>query len=736
MAIKIRQAVFAGATVVLLSPLGAHSGDEIELQTVTVTSRVERPLIETIGTVSLITADELAFSQQQNLGDVAATEPGISVRSDPGRFGAESIAIRGIGGNRVAIEVDGVPLNKGFAVRNFSNAGRLLPDLALAERVEILRGPASALYGSDALGGVVSVSTWQPRRWLATSGRDAALRATVGYQTADDSRRALLQAGADTGAIAAMLALDASRGSELQSEGNALGPNPREYHSDSALLRLAFGRGSQPVEAGIAYERFRQTTDIAASVGQPGTFASTTSLLGDDASTRTTAFLAHSIGDDSTGWGRWSARVFHSRSEIVQLTDEHRRATPPRQPQPLSIERGFEFDQRLSGIKLIGERNVTTGSFEHRALWGLDVTTSRIEELRDGLQTPLPDGTPTRVILGEAFPLRDFPISETHEAGLFAEDELRPAAGRWTLRAGLRVDDIRLRPRVDALWLEDNPTGAVARVSRRALSPRLGWTYALSARTRLFAQYAHGFRAPPFEDVNIGLDLPALGVRALPNPDLRPERSDGVEFGLRTGGARLYGTLSLFGTRYRDLIESKVNLGRDPVSGLTLFQSQNIAEVAIYGIEADLRTELGDWSPRLGRWSARLTGSLIEGRDTLLDEPLNAVDPPRATLSARYRVPPARAAFELRVTTVAAKTAVADPPLGTALARTAGYTTVDGLAQIGMGRRVTLHLFAGNLLDRSYREWADVRGRASDDPLLPLYNRPGRNLSISLDWRY
>jgi len=714
----------------------SHAEFTPELQTVTITSRAERPLIESIGTVSLITANELDFSLQQNLRDVAATEPGIAVRNDPGRFGFEGIAIRGIGGNRVAVEVDGVPLSKAFAIGNYSSAGRLLPDLTLAERVEILRGPASALYGSDALGGVVSVSTWRPRRWLDLRGESAALRATVGFQGADDSRRALIQAAAETRAVAAMIAVDRTTGSETQSEGNGLGPNPRDFQSDSALLRLEFGNGDHPLEAGIAFDRFRQTTDVAALVGQPGRFATTTQLLGDDESKRTTAFLAYSLGNDAQGWGRWSARLFYTDIDTLQLSDEQRRSAPPRQPQPLHIERQFEFQQRLAGVKLLGERSGSAWHFEHRVLWGLDYLDSRITEQRDGLQTSLPSGPSTQSILGESFPLRDFPISDTREIGLFFEDEIRPQAGRWTLRTGVRIDDTRLEPRVDALWLTNNRNLAAVRVARRALSPRVGWSWSVSPQTLLFAQYAHGFRAPPFDDVNIGLDYPAFGVRAIPNPDLQPERSDGIELGLRTESRRLYGSISLFATRYRDLIESKVNLGRDPVSGLTLFQSRNIAAAEIYGVEADLRAELGDWSAALEQWSARVTATLTEGRDTHANQPLNAIDPARVTASARYRLPSDRAAIELRITGVAAKTDVADPPASTPLARTGGYATVDLSGQIKLGERTALRVGANNLLDRSYREWADVRGRAADDPLLPLYQLPGRNFALNLDWRY
>ncbi|MFT3952928.1 MAG: TonB-dependent receptor plug domain-containing protein [Piscinibacter sp.] len=101
------------------------------------------------------------------------TEPGISVSNSPTPSGAGNFFIRGIGDNRVRLEIDGVRVpdypgsnvGAGLYTRDFVDYDSL-------KRVEIIRGPASALYGSDAIGGVVSFVTKDPGDYLREVGRD------------------------------------------------------------------------------------------------------------------------------------------------------------------------------------------------------------------------------------------------------------------------------------------------------------------------------------------------------------------------------------------------------------------------------------------------------------------------------------------------------------------------------------------------------------------------------------
>ncbi|HAJ04395.1 MAG TPA: TonB-dependent hemoglobin/transferrin/lactoferrin family receptor, partial [Brevundimonas sp.] len=112
------------------------------------------------------------------------------VRRAPARFGAalgtlgrarnEDFVIRGIGGNRVLIQVDGIRSPQGFTF-GAQEAGRGgYTDVSLVKSVEILRGPASALYGSDGVAGAVSFTTKDPVDMLGAS-RNWTARARVAY---------------------------------------------------------------------------------------------------------------------------------------------------------------------------------------------------------------------------------------------------------------------------------------------------------------------------------------------------------------------------------------------------------------------------------------------------------------------------------------------------------------------------------------------------------------------------
>ena len=208
-------------------------------------------------------------------------------------------------------------------------------------------------------------------------------------------------------------------------------------------------------------------------------------------------------------------------------------------------------------------KEYTGVSVSHRLGFGVEYRERETEEFRDGLSTDLGSGARTNVILGEVFPLRDFPISTTRETAVFIEDTV--SVGDWTVIAALRADRFELAPSADPMYLEDYPFAELVSLDESDLSPKLGVIYKLTPGVDVYAQYSHGFRAPPYADANIGLDIPFFNYRAIPNPELRSESSDGIDLGLRWHGVASSARVSVFRTRYEDFIESKVRLGIDPV---------------------------------------------------------------------------------------------------------------------------------------------------------------------------
>jgi vitamin B12 transporter len=147
------------ASLVLLSLCcaavnAAGASDESVVITAT---RLPTPELEIASSVTVVTADDIAARQERTFSELLRDIPGLNVVQEGGSGGLTSVFMRGTNSNHVKVLVDGIdvsdPSNAG-AVFDF---GQLLTQDI--ERVEVLRGPQSGLYGSDAIGGVINVIT-------------------------------------------------------------------------------------------------------------------------------------------------------------------------------------------------------------------------------------------------------------------------------------------------------------------------------------------------------------------------------------------------------------------------------------------------------------------------------------------------------------------------------------------------------------------------------------------------
>ena len=167
-------------------------------EVVVVANKHERSRREITANVSVFDEEDFRFELASSIADVFRYAPGIDYESDRSRFGAETINIRGIAGNRVAILLDGVPVSDQFDVGSFSNATRDLVNAGFVSNIEVLHGPASALYGSSAIGGVVAMRSVDPRLLTRSAGQggrlvsnwrddDSSLTATAIHAVSSDS---------------------------------------------------------------------------------------------------------------------------------------------------------------------------------------------------------------------------------------------------------------------------------------------------------------------------------------------------------------------------------------------------------------------------------------------------------------------------------------------------------------------------------------------------------------------
>ena len=695
---------------------------------VVVASKRPRSLSDVVGQVSLIDADFIERFLVENVDDLLRYEPGLNIESSGTRFGGNAINIRGIGGNRVAIEVDGVPVRDRFAVGSYSDGGRILSETDRIKRLEVLYGPASTLYGSDALGGVMAITTWDPDDLLALGNGKSRYSLRAGYKGANDSivGSGLAAWGNDRNGF--MFAATWRDGHELDNQAPADTPkDEQDWNSQDYFLRYTHDtqKGNRLRFTLNDYQRDIKT-NIDSLLGN-GRFRSTTSLQGDDSDENRKLSFDYQF---SNNWGNGVVRVFDVNSSTQQLTHEERAASS----RPVRLERYFQYDQDFRGLELNLFRDISLARSEHHFGVGFEFQRTDSSEIRNGFQQSLIDGSISNVVLGEDLPVRDFPNSHTDELGLFLQDEISLGDGRWELVPAIRYDYYDLEPRPDAIYLEDNPETEVVAINEDNLSPRLGVLYHINEKFGVYAQYVNGFRAPPFEDANIGLDIPLFNIRAIPNPDLKSETSKGLELGLRYMSDSTRLTLALFDTHYDDFIETKARIGIDPESGVLLFQSRNIDQARIYGLDLRLEQDLAAWSETLENWSLNGAAYWSRGENQENDQPLNSVSPPQLVLGISWYSSDGRWNTNLAGTFTAEQDRI-DETAG-ARFHTPSWVTADLTAVWHINDHFDLRAGVYNLTDETYWRWSDVSLFSPDNPMLDLLSRPGRNYSISARFQW
>ena len=713
-------AALALLAVPIVSLAGDSPIDETIDQVVVVAHKDERSIRDVAATVTVLSRSELNAELATSISDAFRYVPGVNYEGAGTRFGAEGINIRGIGGNRVAILVDGVPLADQFDTGSFSNATRDFIDAGLVQDIEVLHGPASALYGSSAIGGVVAVRTPDPSDIVRRGRFGAELLGT--WRGSDNSAHGQVMAALGDDSFGFLAGYSRRNGEQTDSAAAPSDVDTRDNTRETALLKFISDNRFGHTFRASALRQEGHTLSALNSMLGTGRYRSTTALKGDDHQRMDVVNLAYEFGSPESWVDSGVLRSFWEQTDIDQYTLDERAAART----PVSIDRLFSYDQEIRGIELNLWKDFSGETTAHRIGMGVEYRDRRTEEFRDGLTGIAFLELFDHVLLGEVFPLRDFPVSDTTETAAYFEDTMS-VGENWTVIAALRADRYELSPDVDAMYLIDYPDYETTHLDESDISPKLGVIYSITPGVDAYVQYSHGFRAPPYSDANVSLELPLFRVRAVPNPDLESESSDGFDIGLRWYGLRSTARVSVFRTDYTNFIETKVNIGVDPVSGYTQFQSQNIEDTTIEGIEAGWKLRFGDTEQFMFDGSA----FYARGDNKGTGKPVNSVGPAQAVVGFSWFS--ADETRELRLKSTLADAYDRVDESASELFKPAGYTVFDLYFTQKLGGNLVVRAGLQNLTDRTYWNWTDVRGLAPDDPILPYLAQAGRSASVSLN---
>ena len=232
-----------GGNNIVLEKRAPGSGT-LALQQVTISAtRQAQDVISVPSTVTVHDREELDRQNVNTIKELVRYEPGVSVGGGGLRGGISGYNIRGIDGDRILTQVDGVEIPNSFFNGPFAKTQRNYVDPEIVKRVEILRGPASVLYGSNAIGGAVSYFTLNPDD-IIKPGQDAGARLKTGYSSADRSwlKSATVAGRADQ--FDGLLHVSRRDGHETESYGNHGGTglnrtaaNPEDVNTTNVLAK-------------------------------------------------------------------------------------------------------------------------------------------------------------------------------------------------------------------------------------------------------------------------------------------------------------------------------------------------------------------------------------------------------------------------------------------------------------------------------------------------------------------
>lgn len=730
------------------APAADSDEEEEDEEEITVTgTRSPRPVRLSPADISVIDEQKIERFLMQDLRDLFKYEPNVSVGNNR-RYGLQDITIRGIGGNRVLLQVDGIRLPGQFQFGTPS-IGRDYVDLDTLQRVEVIRGPASALYGSDALGGVVTFKTLDAADVLERFGRQDALTTfSTQYDTNDRSWVNSAAIAFRSGAFESLLGYTRRDGNEARVPTGNQFVDPRTNSRDNYLIKL--GYNLTPTSKFLfttEIYRNRDNFNVAAItapnlIGPAGFRGQGESL---ENNTRRDRFsLGYTYNDPTSTGFLTSARVqvyFQNAQVEEERTQDFVRTgagADRRRVRNLSNE----FTDRVFGGEIQLQSTFRfSDSILNKLTYGIDISSTFNDRTRDGIETQFNAAgsvlRTTNVVGADSFPVKDFPDSTTFRLGIYVQDEIE-FANTLILIPGIRFDSYSLKTSPDAIYARN--VGAVAAdLTASAVSPNLGVVWRVTPEVSITGRYARGFRAPLYSEINAGftnLTSPTFRYKTLSNPDLKPENSDTFEVGVRGGFRQVNFSVTGFYNNYNNFIETFAAAGTDftivPGRPVQLFKSQNIGKARTYGFELS-----GEYrfSPENHGFSILTAIGYTIGDDLVRNQPLESVDPFKAVVGLRYRAPENKWGAELAATFVGTPRTRDRAP---GLFQPEGYATVDAVGYYNFTPLISLNFGLFNLFNTQYFQYSDVRPLLdSPEPRdIARFAQPGLGFRVGLTWRF
>lgn len=685
--------------------------------------RVDRKLMET--PASVIVSPVVSFQKNAALtvANVLATEPGVTFGGDG--VWSTNANIRGFGENRLITLIDGDRVETATDL----TASLSMIDVNDVERVEVIKGAQSSLYGTGAMGGIVNIITknghFAPKPYF-----DGEFNSSFASVNRYFSNNLALGTGSEkwylrvTGTIGDAQDIHTPQGiienSQFTTSNMAakfgLKPLPNhlfklQYQNNRSYNVGIPGGSSFPGPADATYAQIgRQLIDASYEITD----------LSDKFSSIKVSYFYQDNDRDVVVHPNTTTKTVMANGNTQITTPTLLAPNSKHKTNSAQIQTVFDFSPNNTFI--------AGADFFQRHL-----TTSRTKLVTVNIVKPSGDVLKTNNVERGETPI---PTSTSTTSGIYFQDEARFLDNRFIATLGGRLDGIWMQNQAcyDVDYTITNGTLAEPPATQKltfaagnsfdmSWSANLGLLYKVAQNTDIVLNASRSYRAPSLEERFKYIDLGNY-VR-LGNPNLKPEDGLSTDIGVRVWGSKFTLQSSVFVNRINNMIveapgEFRYQLTSDSsVETLPALVNANVSKALLYG--ADFKAEYNVVSNLV----LSLSGAYVRGKDTVEDTDLPLIPPMNGRFGVRYTLPKL-GTMELNLTAAAKQDKLAE-----------GETATDGYARLDfslytkrfpIGNICFIQGFAGveNITDTAYTNHLSTnRGSVSIEP--------GRNIFVRLN---
>ena len=696
-------------------------------ESVVTSFRTPRKVMEMPASLALAGKYDYLKNSSFTVASTLNYEPGIALASDG--VWATSVNVRGLGEQRLVTLVDGDRVETATDL----TASLSMIDVNDIERVEIVKGAQSVLYGTGAMGGIVNVIT---KDGHFADNTYFGGNVTSGYASVNNyfSEHAAFMAGGKK--------WYARVAGTYGKAGNAMTPKGVLENSQFNTSNIDAKFGFKPVANHLLKLQFQRNyswnVGIPGGSAFPGTATATYTGI-----SRTLFDASYEISKITDKFSSLKFSYFHQDIQRNVLMLPNSEVTAKLPTGGTQVTRPDSITPKASHITNGGQIQGTFNLSENNTLIaGIDVWNRRMSSTREKYITmsvfkPNGDLFKENKLIRYETPL---PTSTFTSAGIYVQDEAHLLDGRLTLTAGGRIDDIYVTNvkcyDVDSIYVNKvkNPkisqrtTFEAGKKNDVSWSASFGALYKLGERTDVTLNLARSYRAASLEERFKYIDLTSK-VR-LGDPNLKPENGYSADLGLRYWGDRLSMQASAYVNSISNMIVETPGVFVYSLTGsatekkdtLPALVNANVSKALLYGF--DFKAEYSV-VPNL---TFLLTGTYVRGLNTAENTNLPMIPPMNGRFGVRYTFPKIGTA-ELSVLGVAAAKNIASGETATD-----GYYRLDfalNTRRFDFGGVCGLQFFAGvdNITNVAYRNFlATNRGT--------MVYEPGRNIFIRANFDF